>query len=112
MEEVTLSLLIILKRSSIYPLDRNFMLNFKPGEYMGKMFFFKSVTQATGKKKTPPQNNYHHVSILRISTYRNSRHSSMLDERSLVTLAPTSLMQLSGRASRQETRRFIFRLLF
>ena len=55
MEEVTLSLLIILKRSSIYPLDRNFMLNFKPGEYMGKMFFFKSVTQATGKKKTPPQ---------------------------------------------------------
>ena len=39
MEEVTLSLLIILKRSSIYPLDRNFMLNFKPGEYMGKMFF-------------------------------------------------------------------------
>lgn len=51
MEEVTLSLLIILKRSSIYPLGRNFMLNFKPGEYMGKRVFFKSVTQATGKKK-------------------------------------------------------------
>ena len=61
-------------------IDRNFMLNFKLGEYMGKMFFFfKSVTQATGNKKTPPQNKYHHVSILRISTYRNSRLSSMLD---------------------------------
>ena len=23
-------------------IDRNFMLNFKPGEYMGKMFFFLS----------------------------------------------------------------------
>lgn len=43
-EEVTLSLLIILKRSSIYPLDGNFMLNFKPGEYMGKMFFLVSDT--------------------------------------------------------------------
>ena len=51
MEEVTLSLLIILKRSSIYPLDRNFMLNFKPGEYMGKMFFFKVSDTGDWKEK-------------------------------------------------------------